>query len=350
MNTAGCGASLFIACVFAGCVKDPVSALKEVPVPSSRGVYVVDQGTFGRGNASLSYYDLSTFRVYNDVFSAVNGKNLGDVAQSMTIRGGAGYVVINNSAKIEVIDIASNQNTGTIATGPGTSPGVMAFANDSVALVTDLYGDALIVVNVRSRTVTGSVPVGANPAGIAVAGGKAYVANSGFGGGNTVSVVSLQSLATVGTITVTDNPNGVETTPSGAVYVVCTGAYNFTDPSRDTPARIMVIDPARDAVVDSVFIGGHAMDIAIGADGIGYIAGTSAVYRVDTRAHVLTGTFRTGSFYATGVEPSSGDVYLADAGNFVGPGTVYVFAPNGQLRTSFVVGIIPAAFAFTQAN
>ena len=101
---------------------------------------------------------------------------------------------------------------------------------------------------------------------------------------------------------------------------------------------------------NSVFIGGHAMDIAIGADGIGYIAGTSAVYRVDTRAHVLTGTFRTGSFYATGVEPSSGDVYLADAGNFVGPGTVYVFAPNGQLRTSFVVGIIPAAFAFTQAN
>ena len=345
-----CVVPVVLASVLAGCVKDPVSAVVEVPVPSSRGVYVVDQGNFGRGNASLSYYDLATFRVYNDVFSAVNGKDLGDVAQSMTLRGGTGYVVVNNSAKIEVIDIATNVNTGTIATGPGSSPGVMAFVNDSVALVTDLYANALIVVNVRAKRVTGRVPVGANPAGIAVAGGKAYVANSGFGSGNTVSVVSLQGLAATGTITVADNPNGVEVTPSGAVYVVCTGAYNFTDPSKDTPARIVVIDPARDAVVDSIYIGGHAMDIGIGTDGIGYVPGTAAVFRIDTRVDRVTGTFRDGSYYAVGVEPSSGDVYLADAGNFVGPGTIYIFAPNGQMRTSFAVGIIPGAFAFKQTN
>ena len=341
-----CAVPAMLACVLAGCVKDPVSALKETPVPSSRGVYVVDQGNFGRGNASLSYYDLTTFRVYNDVFTAVNGKNLGDVAQSMTIRGGAGYVVVNNSSKVEVIDLATNANTGTISTGAGSSPGVMAFVNDSVALVTDLYANALIVINVRSKQATGAIPVGANPAGIAIAGGKAYVSNSGFGSGNTVSVVSLEAMAAIGTITVADNPNGVEVTPAGAVYVVCTGAYNFTDPSLDTPARIMVIDPVRDAVVDSIYIGTHAMDIAIGTDGIGYVPGTAAVFRVDTRAGVVTGTFRAGAYYAAGVEPSSGDVYLADAGNFTGPGTVSVFAPNGQLRTTFLVGIIPGAFAF----
>ncbi|HUI09743.1 MAG TPA: YncE family protein [Bacteroidota bacterium] len=337
---------LLAACALAGCVRDPVSALVEVPVPSSRGVYVVDQGNFGRGNASLSYYDLATFHVYNDVFTAVNGKQLGDVAQSMAIRGASGYIVVNNSAKIEVIDIGTNVNTGTIQTGAGTSPNVMAFADDSVALVTDLYSGSLIVVNVHTKRVTGSVAVGANPAGIAIAGGKAYVANSGFGSGNTVSVVSLGTLTTTRTISVADNPNGVEVTPSGKVYVVCTGAYDFTDPSKDTPARIVVIDPASDAVVDSIYIGGHAMDIAIGADGIGYIAGSAAVYRVDTRADVLTGTFRTGVYYATGVEPSSGDVYLADAGDFVGPGTVSVYAPDGELRTTFGVGIIPGAFAF----
>ena len=350
MSARACAVPVFLACVLAGCVKDPVSALQEIPVPSSRGVYVVNQGGFGRGNASLSYYDLSTFRVYNDVFSAVNGKNLGDVAQSMTIRGGSGYIVVNNSSKIEIIDVATNVNTGTISTGAGSSPYVMGFANDSVALVTDLYANALIVVNMRSKLVTGTIPVGANPAGIAIASGKAYVANSGFGSGNTVSVVSLQSMTAVGTITVADNPNGVEVTPSGAVYVVCTGAYNYTNPSLDSPARIMVIDPARDAVADSIFIGGHATDIAIGADGIGYVPGSAAVFRVDTRANVLTGTFRAGIFYAAGVEPSSGDVYLADAGNFTGPGTVSVYAPNGQMRTSFTVGVIPGAFAFKQAD
>ncbi len=337
---------LLIAVSLAGCVKDPVSALREVPVPSARGVYVVNQGNFGRANSSLSYYDLESFRVYNDVFTAVNGKTLGDVAQGMTIRGSAGYIVVNNSQKIEIIDLSTNLNTGTIPTGNGSSPGVMAFVNDTVALVTDLYANALLIVDVSGRRVTGSVPVGANPAGIAIAGGKAYVSNSGFGSGRTVSVVSLGTLTVTGTIAVGDNPNGVEITPAGEVYCVCTGAYDYSDPSKDTPAWIAVINPLTDAVTDSVYVGGHATDIGIGTDGIGYVPSTTAVYRVDTRANSVTGVFREGAYFAVGVESSSGDVYLADPKNYVGPGTVSVFAPNGELRVQFDVGIIPGAFTF----
>ncbi len=329
-----------------GCVKDPVSALREVPVPSARGVYIINQGNFGRANSSLSYYDLVSFHVYNDVFTAVNGKNLGDVAQGMTIRGSSGYVVVNNSRKIEIIDLATNLNTGTISTGTGSSPGQMVFVNDTLALVTDLYANALLVLNIPARRVTGAIPVGPNPAGIAIAGGKAYVSNSGFGSGRTVSVVSLQSLSVVRTLTVADYPAGVEITPSGAVYVVCTGSYDFTNPANDTPARIMVIDPSSDVVTDSIYIGGHATDIGIGVDGIGYVPSTTEVFRVDTRVHRVTGVFKEAPYFAVGVEAASGDVYLADPKNFIQPGTVSVFAPNGQLRTQFDVGLIPGGFAF----
>jgi len=331
-----------------GCVKDPVSALREVPVPSARGVYIINQGNYGRANSSLSYYDLTTFHVYNDVFSAVNGKNLGDVAQVMTIRGSSGYVVVNNSQKIEIIDLATNLNTGTISTGSGSSPGPMAFVNDTLALVTDLYANALMLVNVPGRRVTGAISVGANPAGIAISQGKAYVSNSGFGIGRTVSVVSLQSLSVIRTVGVADNPCGVEITPSGAVYVVCAGAYDFTNPANTTPARIMVIDPLSDVVTDSIFIGGHATDIGIGNDGIGYVPSTTEVFRVDTRVHRVTGVFKEGSFFAVGVESASGDVYLADPKDYIQPGTVSVFAPNGQIRTQFDVGLIPGAFTFKQ--
>ncbi len=341
-----CGCAAAILSFLTGCVKDPVSALREVPVPSARGVYIINQGNFGRANSSLSYYDLVSFHVYNDVFTAVNGKNLGDVAQGMTIRGSSGYVVVNNSQKIEIIDLATNLNTGTIPTGAGSSPGQMAFVNDTLALVTDLYSNALLVVNVPARRVTGSITVGANPAGVAIAGGKAYVSNSGFGSGRTVSVVSVVSLSVVQTVTVGDNPGGVQVTPSGAVYVVCTGSYDFTDPAKDTPARITVIDPSSDVVTDSIFIGGHATDIGIGIDGIGYVPSSAAVLRVDTRVHKVTGVFKEGSYFAVGVEAASGDVYLADAKNFIQPGTVSVFAPNGQLRTQFDAGLIPGAFAF----
>ena len=329
-----------------GCVKDPVSALREVPVPSARGVYIINQGNYGRANSSLSYYDLASFHVYNDVFTAVNGRNLGDVAQAMTIRGSSGYVVVNNSQKIEIIDLATNLNTGTISTGSGSSPGPMAFVNDTLALVTDLYANALILVNIPGRRVTGSITVGANPAGIAITQGKAYVSNSGFGSGRTVSIVSLQSHSVKRTVAVADNPNGVEVTPSGSVYVVCAGATDYTNPANSTPARIMVIDPSSDVVSDSIFIGGYATDIGIGVDGIGYVPSTTEVFRVDTRVHRVTGVFKEGTYFAVGVEAASGDVYLADAKNFIQPGTVSVFAPNGQLRTQFDVGLIPGAFTF----
>jgi hypothetical protein len=341
-----CAPALVLAGCLSGCVRDPVSALQEVPLPSARGVYIVNQGNFGRGNASLSYYDLNSFTVSGDVFRAVNGKNLGDIAQGMSIRGSSGYIVVNNSRKIEIIDLATNLNTGTISTGSASSPYQMAFANDTLALVTDLYADMVLVVNVALRRITGTVAVGANPTGIAIAQGKAYVANSGFGSGKTVSVISLASLSVVSTIAVDDNPNGVEVTASGTVYVVCTGSYDFSDPTQDTPARIAVIDPAADAVVDSILIGGHAMDIAVGSDGTGYIATTSEVLRVDTRTNRVTGEFLAGSYYAVGVESSSGDVYLADAKDFVQPGMVSVFSSSGQFRIQFSAGIIPGAFAF----
>ena len=340
--------SVVLLASLAGCVRDPVSALLEVPVPSARGVYVINQGNFGRGNSSLSYYDLASFHVYNDVFTAVNGKNLGDVAQSMIVRGSSGYIVVNNSQKIEVIDVATNVNTGTIPTGSASSPGQMVFVNDSVALVTDLYANQVLVLNVSSRRVTGAIPVGANPAGIALARGKAYVSNSGFGSGRTVSVISLATLSVSGTIAVGTNPSGVEITPFGLVYVVCTGGYDFTNPANDTPAWIMVIDPSSDTVSDSVFIGPHATDIGIGADGIGSVPTTTEVLRVDTRVHRLTGVFREGSYDAVGVEQASGDVYLADPKDYTQPGTVSVFAPDGSMRIQFSVGIIPGAFAFKQ--
>jgi hypothetical protein len=348
MKTLRCSTMLaLLLAPLAGCINDPTSVSPEIPVPSAKGVYIINEGNFGRGNASLSYYDLESFHVYNDVFHAVNGKDLGDVAAGMTLRGNEGYVIVNNSQKIEVIDLRTNLNVATIPTGPGSSPRRMAFVNDSLALVTDLYGNAVLKVNLAARAVTGSIAVGANPEGIAITDGKAYVANSGFGLGRTVSVISLSTMSVIRTLTVADNPNGVQLTPGGLVFVVCAGSYgDFSDPTDDTPAKIVVIDPSTDMVTDSVYIGGHAMDIAIGLDGIGYVASGTEVLRVDTRARSVTGTFKPGTYYSVGVEAASGDVYLSDPKTYVQPGTVYVYAPNGQLRNQFDAGLIPGSFAF----
>ena len=328
-----------------GCVKDPTTVAPVIPVASAKGVYIVNEGNFGRGNATLSYFDLETFHVYNDVFSAVNGKNLGDVGQGMVLRNGRGYVLVNDSHKIEVIDLQTNVDVGTIELGTGASPRHMVFVNDTLALVTDLYSASVLKVDVKDNLVTGAIGVGQNPEGIVLAGGKAFVANSGFGVGLTLSVIDVASLTVIDAIQVAYNPIGLSVTPGGAVYAVCAGAYPG-GPIPETPAIIAVVDPIGDRVVDSIFIGGHSSMIAVGADGIGYIPGSDSVLAVDTRVNRVRGLFVRGSFYGVGVEDVSGDVYLTDPKNYVQPGTVSIFASNGVLRTQFDAGIIPGSFAF----
>ena len=51
-----------------------------------------------------SYYDPESMRVENEVFVRANGFKLGDVAQSMLIHNGVGWVVVNNSGVIFAID------------------------------------------------------------------------------------------------------------------------------------------------------------------------------------------------------------------------------------------------------
>ena len=336
--------------VFVGCVQNPTGPELVAPLPSVKGVYVLNEGNFGRGNSTLSYYDDASRVVYQDVFATVNHRPLGDVGNSMVIRNGRGYVVVNNSNKIEIIDVATDASVGTIVIGRGRSPRQMAFINDSLALVTCLYDASVLEVNVITMAVVRRIGVGPNPEGIAIVQGKAFVANSGLGYGNTLSVLDLGSLSVTHTLIVGDNPVDVSVTPAQMLYVVCVGFYgDGSEPlTGDTPARIAVIDPAAETVVTSIFLGGHAYHIAMNKEGLGYVPTTDSVIVIDTRVHASLGVFLRSGFYGVGVDDDTDDIYLSDAKNYVQPGTIYVYSASGQLRTQFNVGVNPGSFAFKQ--
>src|SRR5437899_2952405 len=67
------------------------------------GVLVTNEGGFGSANGDVTYYN-SNGSLQQAIFKAVNGSFAGDVLESIAIDGDAGYLVLNGSNKIEVID------------------------------------------------------------------------------------------------------------------------------------------------------------------------------------------------------------------------------------------------------
>ncbi|MGV3638106.1 MAG: hypothetical protein ACO1NQ_10750, partial [Flavobacteriales bacterium] len=72
MSTRACvvTALAFLAFALQGCRKDrPEPPLEEPNAPVEEGVYVINEGNFQWGNASVSHYDPATGEVVEDLYA-----------------------------------------------------------------------------------------------------------------------------------------------------------------------------------------------------------------------------------------------------------------------------------------
>ena len=126
-----CGAVFSVGgCMKYGPVPEERFSYPMPPGEEPEGVFIVCEGNFMYGNASLSFYLPSSGELQNEVFARANGMKLGDVAQSMTIHDGTAYIVVNNSGIVFGIDPETFRIERVIR-GIG-SPRYICF-NDSVA-------------------------------------------------------------------------------------------------------------------------------------------------------------------------------------------------------------------------
>ena len=139
---------------FAGCMKWDYGTTEDFQA-SERGLFITNEGNFQYGNASLSCYDPETKHVENEVFFRANGFKLGDVAQSMTIRNGVGWIVVNNSHVIFAIDVDTFKEVGRITNF--TSPRYIHFLSDEKAYVTQLWDNRIFIVNPERYEITGYI-------------------------------------------------------------------------------------------------------------------------------------------------------------------------------------------------
>jgi YVTN family beta-propeller protein len=335
--------------VLSSCVKNP-AASNNYFTPQAIAVYVLNQGNYGQGNASLTAYFPDSNQTENDLFKLANGRSLGDVGNDIQLYNGDAYMVINNSDKIEVMDASTALSVGTVFFPSGTSPYRIAFYSPSnIAFVSDLYTNSVSVVNLATNAVMAAdtISVGPEPYGIACAYGQVCVANSGYGTGNTVSIIDAASRKVVKTVTVGKGPTEVEPDGNGNFWVVCAG-----EPGDN--GSIYVISVTSDSVIDSVSIGmqvpsftGHTLAID-GQNGVAYLIADSSVVKLNVANRTIVDkNLINGNFYSVAADGATGDVYVTDAKDGKSDGEVYIYSSSGQFTNrSFTAGIYPDGIVF----
>jgi DNA-binding beta-propeller fold protein YncE len=309
------------------------------------GVFIVDEGNFRSGNGSLSFYSYDSSKIFNDVFSSANNRPLGDVPNSMAIKGDQAYIMVNNSGKIEVI----NQTTlKSIATITGLiSPRNISFVNDFKAYVSSLYSDSVAIINLTTNSISGYINIRRTSEAIAVTGSNAYISN--WTGGHEIMVISTLSDKVTDSIVVGKEPESMAFDRTGILWVLCNGGWD-----RQTFAELDQISTATNTVVKTlVFPTKEASPTCLKVDGTGqtlyYL--DNGVRQVDFAATEIPSTTfiiqQPGeNFYKIGINPINSDVFITDAVDFVQQGYLLLYDRTGKFVIKLRAGIIPGSMCF----
>ncbi|MCK9411268.1 MAG: YncE family protein [Prolixibacteraceae bacterium] len=338
--------------LFSGCMKDDAwireHRQQENIQIASGALFVVNEGNFMYGNATLSSYDTLKRVVQNDLFYKVNGLPLGDVAESMTIWNSKGYIVINNSGKIYVMDVANGKYTGKI-TGL-TSPRFIHFINDQKAYVTDLYAGKISIVDPTTNLVTGSIPCPSHTSTEEMVQFGNLLFVTCWSGDKTVLVIDTEKDRIVTEITTGLQPCGLVLDRYDKIWVLC---QSLPGNSSNNIAMLQKIDPVTRVIEKSFGFPATAKPVKLVIDGLGenlYFLLGNDVYKMSVLADQLPAkpflALQSKLLYGLGIDPHNGNIYVGDALDYQQSGIISRFSNSGKLQDTFKAGIIPGRFCF----
>ncbi|MCX6239545.1 MAG: YncE family protein [Bacteroidia bacterium] len=336
--------------VFSGCMKDNewINRHQSGTLPA-KGIFIVNEGNFMYGNASLSFYDPATRKVQNDLFYNTNGLPLGDVAQSMVISDNLGYIVINNSGKIYVINTSDGKYVGKI-TGL-TSPRYIHFVNSEKAYITDLYAGQITIVNPKSYQITGVILTPGHASTEQIVQWNDFLFVSCWSFDNTILVIDTRTDAVAGEIKTGKQPGGLVIDKNNKIWTLCDGGWSKSGTTSRIP-MLQRIDPVTRTIEKSFSLSADAKPsrLAINDTRDSLLFINDGIWKIGVNQETISGhpflSTANHLYYSLAVDPKNSELYLSDAIDYMQRGVIYRYSPLGAKIDSFKTGIIPGAFCF----
>lgn len=315
------------------------------------GAFVSNEGQFQAGNGSVSFYNPVEQSVENGIFENINDFPLGDVVQSMTIYENKAYIVVNNSSKVEVVNLNTFEYEGTILNL--TSPRYLLPVNGSKAYVTDLFSNTISVLNLNTKSISKTIAVNGQTEELVLAGGKVFVANKGQ---NYVYVINPNTDSLEDSIEVAAGPGSIVKDNAGKVWVLCEGETLFDENWNvigEEPGGLYRINPSTLSVETSLDFSTTDSPSRLRKNAAGnqlYFV-NNGVFTMSASDNMLPSSALIPqgdrSIYGMNIAPN-GDIYIADAIDFQQSGIVYRYSNDGNLVDEFIVGIAPNGIYFVE--
>ena len=354
---------------------EPVPSSEETPVGGGdsgpiAGFFLLNEGNMGSNKCTLDYYDYASGIYKKNIYAERNPgvvQELGDVGNDMAIYGGKLWAVVNCSNLVEVMDAATARHIGQVSI-PNCR--YLAF-KDGYAYVSSYAGPMEIDPNYRlgyvARVDTATLQVkdtcvvGYQPEEMVIAGNKLYVANSGGyrvpDYDNTVSVIDLGSFKEIKKIEVAPNLHRMELDAYGKIWVSSRGDYYdiqpmtyIIDTESDEVIECMELLAATDMTLcgDSLYVYSNAWSYITQTSDVNYAVVDVKSHRVVTRRFITDGTdAQFQNPYGLAVNPETHEIFVTDARDYITPGKVYCYSPEGRLKWSANTGDIPSRIVFT---
>lgn len=301
------------------------------------------EGNFTWGNASVGVCFSTSDSIWNDAYSQINQEKLGDVLQSMTLINDRIFFVMNNSNKIVV---CTSDDLLKVTEIEGLqSPRYIVDAMNGSYYVSDLYANAVTIVDAKSYTITGTMPCVGWSESMVYANGKVYIGNmkSHF-----LYVANTSSNSITDSIDIGYGTSSMIKDKNNRLWITTSGR-----PASGIPASLLCLD------IEGVhpmihqrfnFTAGAPKSLQVNSLGDQLIFLNVDVYAMSILDSSLPSTpivSASGSnIYSIAVNPLTDDIYVADAKDYVQSGKVSVYSKSGVLTQDYITGIIPSSFLF----
>lgn len=321
--------------------KPQIEPANSLPQEGNR-IWICNEGNFQLGNAALGIYNPDVDEYASKVYQLSNSTSLGDVLQSVSFIDDRAYLIVNNSGKILVVDTGDFQLVQSI-TG-FSSPRYLLQVATGKAYVSDLYADAISVLDLNNYQISKQINCGSWTERMLLFKDKAFIS---MPQNDMVYVIDIMTDTVMDSIKVDYGSNSLVLDRNDKLWVLCSGSQ-----AKNKEAGLFRIDPQTLTVEQRIALDNSKLpsNLQIDADGshLFFLEEDLFKMNINALARPLNAFYEANGrvFYGFNIDHQNSELYISDAKDYVQNGQAYRLDSLGQLISSFQTNINPNGFFF----